>query len=89
MTRKTSHGRLPLAGLGPTVPKAAQALKLSEPTLRRAIARGEVECVTFGGLSRIPNDEIARLRKLLRVDQREAANQQGQDADAIADLSQK
>lgn len=51
-------------GGGLSIPAAAERLKWSEATLRRAVERGEVRAYKIGGLRRIPPAEITRLEKL-------------------------
>ena len=55
------------AGGGLSIPAAAEELNASEWQLRRAVDRGEVAVVQFGGLRRIPPAEIERLRRELFV----------------------
>jgi excisionase family DNA binding protein len=46
-----------------TVPEAARRLRVSEKTIRRRIARGEIPAVQLGGPRspvRIPEDELER-----------------------------
>ena len=50
-------------GRGFSIPAAAEDLGLSEYTLRKAVDRGEVTAILFGGLRRIPPAEMERLRK--------------------------
>ena len=49
---------------GHSIPSAAAELNMPEGLFRRAVAKGEVEFVEFGGLRRIPPREIERLRQL-------------------------
>ena len=59
--------RAHLSRAGNSIPGAARKLKLGENTLRRAIANGEVKYVDFGGLRRIPDSEVERIRDLLEL----------------------
>jgi hypothetical protein len=49
---------------GFSIPAGAAELNMPEGVLRRAVEKGEVEFVEFGGLRRIPPREIDRLRQL-------------------------
>jgi len=51
-------------GKGLSIPAAALELGMSEYTLRKAVDRGEVKTISFGGLRRIPPSEIERLRAM-------------------------
>lgn len=44
-----------------TVAEAASVWRVSEPTVRRLCAEGQVRCVRIGECIRIPSDEIARV----------------------------
>jgi excisionase family DNA binding protein len=55
---------------GNSIPGAAQRLGVGEGTLRRAVDRGEIAVVRFGGLTRITNAEIERVRALLGLAER-------------------
>ena len=46
--------------------KAAELLGISKMSVRRAIARGELEAVKFGSLTRIMADELRRYTKKVR-----------------------
>ena len=61
--------RVRRAGPGRTVPKLAEAYKeyISESTLRRAIRRGDLRVVTFGGLRIVTPAEERRLCELLEI----------------------
>jgi hypothetical protein len=50
---------------GNSIPAAAPKIGVSEGQLRRAIDRGQVHVVEFGGLRRITDAEITRVRALL------------------------
>jgi excisionase family DNA binding protein len=62
MTDKQAPARRNIGG-GLSIPAAAAELGLPEYTLRKAVDRGEVTAVKFGGLRRIPPAEIERLRE--------------------------
>jgi excisionase family DNA binding protein len=51
------------ARLGFSIPAAAAELDVPESTMRKAVQRGEIQSVNFGGSVRIPPAEIARLRR--------------------------
>jgi hypothetical protein len=51
-----------------TIPEAARRIPCSEGQLRRAIARGEVRTVPFGGLERVTDEEIERVQALLGIE---------------------
>jgi len=55
---------------GFSIPAAARELDLAEQTLRRACDRGEVRFIRFGGVRRIPFDELERIRGVLRIHER-------------------
>ena len=57
----------PIGRLGFTIPAFAEALGVPEGVARRAVEKGEVETVRFGGLRRVPPREIERLRSLFKV----------------------
>ena len=61
MTDKQAPARRNIGG-GLSIPAAAAELGLSEYTLRKAVDRGEVVAIRFGGLRRIPPAEIEKLR---------------------------
>lgn len=52
--------------LGLTIPAFAEALNVPEGAARRAVEKGEVETVWFGGLRRIPVSEVDRLRGIFK-----------------------
>jgi excisionase family DNA binding protein len=60
-TKKKKTRRHRNLGGALTIPGAAEALKMSEYTLRRAVDRGEVESIKINGLRRIPPAEVTRL----------------------------
>jgi excisionase family DNA binding protein len=64
VTAQKRHRR----GAGWSIPAAAKELGINDHTLRRAVERGEVACIQFGGLRRIPPAELARLRELFVTD---------------------
>ena len=49
-----------------TIPAVAERLHphVSEGMLRRAIKKGEVKVIPFGGLDRIPDEEEQKIREL-------------------------
>ena len=51
-------------GVGYSMAEAARTLNISSALLRKAIRLGDVATVRFAGSVRIPEKEIARLRKL-------------------------
>jgi excisionase family DNA binding protein len=57
--------RTHLSRAGHSIPSAAVKLGIGEGTLRRAVDRQEIRVVEFGGLKRIPDAEIERVRGLL------------------------
>jgi hypothetical protein len=52
---------------GNTIPGAARKLRLPEGQFRRAVKRGEVNVVSFAGLDRVTDAEIARIANLLGI----------------------
>jgi excisionase family DNA binding protein len=50
---------------GHSIPSAAAQLGIGEGTIRRAIDRGQINIIEFGGLRRISNAELERIRILL------------------------
>jgi excisionase family DNA binding protein len=57
--------RAHLSRAGNSIPAAAKKLGVGEGTVRRAVDRKEIQVVEFGGLKRIPDAEIERVRGLL------------------------
>ena len=59
---------LPIIGIasadGNSIPAAARKLGFGEGTVRRAVDRGEIKIIEFGGLRRISDAEIERVRVL-------------------------
>ena len=53
-----------LARAGNSIPAAAKKLGFGEGTVRRAVDRGEIQIIEFGGLRRITDAEIRRVRAL-------------------------
>ena len=53
-----------LVRAGNSIPAAAKKLGMGEGTVRRAVDRGEISIIEFGGLRRISDSEIARIRAL-------------------------
>jgi excisionase family DNA binding protein len=53
-----------LVRAGNSIPAAAKKLGFGEGTLRRAVDRGEIQIIEFGGLRRISDTEIERVRSL-------------------------
>lgn len=49
---------------GNSIPAAAKKLGFGEGTLRRAVDRGEIKIIEFGGLRRITDAEIERVRAM-------------------------
>jgi excisionase family DNA binding protein len=75
-TTPAPRRRRHLDRVGNSIPLAAKKLRVGEGTLRRAIDRGEVKVIEFGGLRRIPDAEIARIKEMLGLlddEPREAA----------------
>jgi hypothetical protein len=54
------------SGAGHSALGVAKELDIPEGRLRRAINRGEIEVVEFGGVKRIPSRELERLKQLYR-----------------------
>ena len=52
-----------LVRAGNSIPAAARKSEMGEGTVRRAVDRGEIKVVNFGGLRRIPDAEIERVRR--------------------------
>jgi hypothetical protein len=46
----------------------AELLGFSYPTVKKAIALGQVKEESFGGVTYIPNAEVERLKKLFDID---------------------
>jgi excisionase family DNA binding protein len=46
-----------------TVPEVARELRVDRETVYRAIRRGEVEVVRFGGVIRVRSDTLRRLKQ--------------------------
>jgi excisionase family DNA binding protein len=53
-----------LSRVGNSIPGAAKKIGVGEGTLRRAIDRKQVEVIEFGGLRRITDAEVDRVRTL-------------------------
>jgi excisionase family DNA binding protein len=53
-----------LVRAGNSIPAAARKLGFGEGTVRRAVDRGEIKIIEFGGLRRISDAEIERVRVL-------------------------
>jgi excisionase family DNA binding protein len=53
-----------LVRAGNSIPAAAKKLGLGEGTIRRAVDRGEIQIIEFGGLRRITDAEIERVRAM-------------------------
>jgi excisionase family DNA binding protein len=49
---------------GNSIPAAAKKLGIGEGTVRRAVDRGEIAIIAFGGLRRISDAEIERVRSM-------------------------
>jgi excisionase family DNA binding protein len=58
-----------LVRAGNSIPAAAKKLGFGEGTVRRAVDRGEIQIVEFGGLKRITDAEIERVRALFGLTQ--------------------
>ena|SRR5262245_3928608 len=71
-----------LTGPGNSIPAAAGKLGIGEGTFRRAVDRGEVQVIEFGGLRRITDAEIERLRRLLGMQDGDASAYQNDDRQA-------
>jgi excisionase family DNA binding protein len=56
-----------LVRAGNSIPAAARKLGFGEGTVRRAVDRGEIKIVEFGGLRRITDAEIERVRSLFAL----------------------
>ena len=56
-----------LVRAGNSIPAAAKKLVFGEGTVRRAVDRGEIKIVKFGGLRRITDAEIERVRSLFEL----------------------
>jgi excisionase family DNA binding protein len=54
-----------LSRAGNSIPGAAKKIGVGEGTVRRAVDRKEIAVVEFGGLRRITDAEIERVRNLL------------------------
>jgi hypothetical protein len=54
------------SGAGRSVLGVAKELDIPEGRVRRAMDKGEIEIVEFGGVKRIPNREFERLKRLYR-----------------------
>jgi excisionase family DNA binding protein len=52
------------ARAGFSIPAAAKELNMAEQTLRRAVDRGEIQSIRFGGVRRIPLGELERIRNV-------------------------
>jgi excisionase family DNA binding protein len=50
-------------GAGFSVPAAAEAVGVSYKAMRAAIEKNQVRVVEFGGLTRVPKAEVARLKE--------------------------
>jgi hypothetical protein len=50
-------------GAGYSVPAAAEEIGVSYKTLREAIALNQVRTIEFGGITRVPKGEVARLKE--------------------------
>lgn len=61
---KTLRPKRKRNGAGYSVAEAARTLNISSAVMRKAIRLGDVAAVRFAGSVRIPEKEIARLRKL-------------------------
>ena len=51
-------------GAGYSVPGAAEAVGVSYKTMREAIAKNQVRTIDFGGITRVPKGEVARLKEV-------------------------
>jgi hypothetical protein len=51
-------------GAGYSVPGAAEEIGVSYKTLREAIERNQVRTIDFGGITRVPPSEVARLKEV-------------------------
>ena len=67
MPKKKKPSGRHIGHLGFTIPAFAEELNVPEGAVRRAVEKGEVETVWFGGLRRIPPREVERLRSLFKT----------------------
>ena len=69
LNRCIPEGEIEMSIKSQTIPAAAKKLKplMSEGQLRRAIKRKQVKTVPFGGLRRVTDAEIERVRALLQA----------------------
>jgi len=56
--------------IGHTIKSGARELGISHRTMRKAVEKGDVKVVDFGGINRITFEELERVRKLLRLRKR-------------------
>lgn len=67
MPKKKKPSGRHIGHLGFTIPAFAEELEVPEGAVRRAVDKGEVETVWFGGLRQIPPREVERLRSLFKT----------------------
>jgi hypothetical protein len=60
--RKPPERHITHAGF--SIPATAKELGMPEGLIRKAVDRGEIEVIPFGGLRRVPPREVERLRCL-------------------------
>jgi excisionase family DNA binding protein len=68
------HVQRHLARAGNSIPAAAKKLGFGEGTVRRAVDRGEIKIIEFGGLRRISDAEIERVRSLFGLTESSSGN---------------
>jgi excisionase family DNA binding protein len=61
-----------LTRAGNSIPAAAKKIGVGEGTVRRAVDRGEIKVISFGGLVRVTDAEIARVREMLGITEQSA-----------------